>query len=431
MATVDMQRPPDSVMVRVHEIALKGKNRPYFFQRLERNLRLALRGTTVKRVQRKHLGVEVSPVSDSSWPEVAERIGRVFGVVKFYRCRKIPHSLEAIEAALVEETNGLDFATFRITAKRSDKAFPLTSLELNRRLGSLVERLTGARVSLLEPDVNIFVEVTPQEVMIYLREMPGPGGLPVGSGGRVAALMSGGIDSPVAAWRMMKRGCQVIFVHFHSFPLVDGSSREKAQEIAELLSRYQFRSTLLLVPFADVQREIILSVPPAYRVVVYRRFMTRIAERIASEYGADALVTGESLGQVGSQTLENLATIRSAATLPVLSPLIGMDKQEIIEEARRIETFPISILPDEDCCSLFTPRHPATRTKPADVERLESALDVPALVARAVEQVEVRRVTASGVSPWPATVDVERRVGARAAALPGVDSPGEKVDNET
>ncbi len=401
MATLDTQRPPDSVMVRVHEITLKGKNRPLFFRRLERNLRLALRGTAAERVVRRHLGVEVSPVTDSSWPEIAERIGRVFGVVKFYRCRKVPRSPEAIETALETEIAGLNFATFRITAKRSDKSYPLTSLELNRRLGSFVERLTGARVSLLEPDVNIFVEITPREALLYLRELPGPGGLPVGSAGRVTALLSGGIDSPVAAWRMMKRGCLVTFVHFHSFPLVDGSSREKAQEIAEILGRYQHRSTLFLVPFADVQREIILSVPPAYRVLVYRRFMTRIAEAIARERGAGALVTGESLGQVGSQTLENLAVVRDVTTMPILSPLIGMDKQEIIEQARRIDTFPVSILPDEDCCSLFTPRHPATRARIADVERLESALDVPVLVARAVEQAEERRVTASGISPQP------------------------------
>ena len=399
MATLETQRPPDSVMVRVHEITLKGKNRPLFFRRLERNLRLALRGTAAERVERRHLGIEVSPVTDASWPEIAERIGNVFGVVKFYRCRKVPRSPEAIESALETELAGLDFATFRITAKRSDKAYPLTSIELNRRLGSFVERLTGARVSLREPDVNVYVEITPREALVYLREMPGPGGLPVGSAGRVVALLSGGIDSPVAAWRMMKRGCLVTFVHFHSFPLVDGSSREKAQELAELLGRYQFRSTLFLVPFADVQREIILSVPPAYRVVVYRRFMTRIAEAIARERGAGALVTGESLGQVGSQTLENIGVVRSVATLPVLSPLIGMDKQEIIEQARRIDTFPVSILPDEDCCSLFTPRHPTTRARLADVERLESALDVPALVARAVEQAEERRVTAAGTLP--------------------------------
>ena len=171
MATIDTQRPPDSVMVRVHEIALKGKNRPHFFQRLERNLRLALRGTSVQRVVRRHLGVELSPVPDSAWPEVSERIGQVFGVVKFYRCRKVSCTLEAIEAALESEITNLDFETFRITAKRSYKAFPLTSLEINRRLGAQVERMTGARVSLLDPDVNIFVEVTPRETLLYLREM--------------------------------------------------------------------------------------------------------------------------------------------------------------------------------------------------------------------------------------------------------------------
>ena len=206
---------------------------------------------------------------------------------------------------------------------------------------------------------------------------------------------------------------------------MDGSSREKALEITELLSLYQFRSTLILVPFADVQREIILSVPPAYRVVVYRRFMTRIAERIAMRLGAGALVTGESLGQVSSQTLENLSTVRSVATLPVLSPLIGMDKQEIIGEAQRIGTFPISILPDEDCCSLFTPRHPATKTTAAEVERLESALDVPSLVERAVEQAEVRRVTASGDSTYRAPGDAaRRRNGTTVASVSGGGNRG-------
>ena len=241
-------------------------------------------------------------------------------------------------------------------------------------------------------------EILTREALVYFHEEQGPGGLPVGISGKVAALMSGGIDSPVAAWRMMKRGCLVTFVHFHSFPLVDGSSREKALELVELLNRYQYRSTLVMAPFADVQRSIILSVPPAYRVVIYRRFMVRIAERIARQHGAKALVTGESLGQVGSQTLDNLSTVRSAATLSVLSPLIGMDKLEIINEARHIDTYPISILPDEDCCTLFTPRHPATRTTVEEVERLEAALDIPALVDAAVAQAEVIDFTPDNAS---------------------------------
>ena len=385
-----MDNNQSSVIVRVHEIALKGKNRPFFFDQLVRNIKEALRDTPVERVRKRHMGVEVTLTTAASWPEVSDRLKDVFGVVKFYRCYKILSTLEAMKGFLEREVPGLVFSTFRITAKRGYKAFPMTSVELNRELGALVEGISGAKVDLIRPDLNIFVEVQPQETLVYYQEESGPGGLPVGTGGPVLAMMSGGIDSPVAAWRMMKRGCQVTFVHFHSFPLVDGTSREKAVELAELLNRYQYEATLFLVPFADVQRDIILSVPPAYRVIIYRRFMARIAEAIARERGAKALVTGESLGQVGSQTLENLVTIRSVVELPILSPLIAMDKQEIVDEARRIGSFPISIIPDEDCCSLFVPKHPATRSRPEEVDVMEAALDVPRLVERAVAQAEVR-----------------------------------------
>jgi thiamine biosynthesis protein ThiI len=396
----------NSVMVRVHEIALKGKNRPIFFTQLERNLKQALRGMAVDQVRKRHMGVEITLAPEAPWNEIVERIKQVFGVVKFYRCYKIPPSLEAIKEFLEDEVAKLTFDTFRITAKRGDKNFPMTSPELNQELGAFVQRLIGAKVKLDQPEVNIFVEIMPREALVYFQKISGPGGLPVGVSGRVAALLSGGIDSPVAAWRMMKRGCQVTFIHFHSFPLVDGSSREKAVELAQLLNLYQFRSTLFLVPFADVQRDIILSVPPAYRIVIYRRFMARIAQRIAKEQGAKALVTGESLGQVGSQTLENLVTIRSSVSLPILSPLIGMDKQEIIGEAQNIGTYPISILPDEDCCTLFVPRHPVTRSSPEEVERLESALDIPGLVERAISQVEVTHFTPEGISTGQSPVGI-------------------------
>ena len=394
-----MRYPNNSVIVRVHEIALKGKNRPTFFTQLARNIRQALRGLPVSRVGKRHMGVEVTLSPEASWEEVSERLSQVFGVVKFYRCHKLPPNLEAIREFVAQEAPKLSFKSFRITARRGHKSFPLTSPEINRDLGTVVQGLTGAAVSLKDPEANIFVEILPREALVYFEEARGPGGLPVGVGGRVMALLSGGIDSPVAAWRMMKRGCEVTFVHFHSFPLVDGTSREKAREIVGLLNRYQYRSRLLLVPFADVQRDIILSVPPAYRVVVYRRFMARIAQRLAREHGAKALVTGESLGQVGSQTLENLATVRSVLDLPVFSPLIGMDKQEIVGEARGIGTYPISIIPDEDCCTLFVPRHPVTHTTPEEVERLESALDVDALVETAAAQVEVVDFTSGSPSP--------------------------------
>ena len=394
-----MRYPNNTVIVRVHEIALKGKNRPTFFTQLARNIREALRGLPVSRVGKRHMGVEITLSPEASWEDVSDRLSQVFGVVKFYRCHKLPPNLEAIREFVAEEAPKLAFKSFRITSRRGHKSFPLTSPEINREIGATVQGLTGAAVSLKDPEVNIFIEILPREALVYFEEGRGPGGMPVGVGGRVMALLSGGIDSPVAAWRMMKRGCEVTFVHFHSFPLVDGTSREKAREIVDLLNRYQYRSRLLLVPFADVQRDIILSVPPAYRVVVYRRFMARIAQRLAREHGSKALVTGESLGQVGSQTLENMVTVRSVLDLPVFSPLIGMDKQEIVGEARGIGTYPISIIPDEDCCTLFVPRHPVTHTTAEEVERLESALDIDALVEHAAAMVEVVDFTTAKPSP--------------------------------
>jgi len=212
--------------------------------------------------------------------------------------------------------------------------------------------------------------------------MPGPGGLPVGASGTVAALLSGGIDSPVAAWRMMKRGCRVVFVHFHSVPYLPATSQAKARTLVERLTAWQYESRLLLVPFGEIQREVVLTVPPPARVIVYRRLMVRIAEALAGERSALALATGESLGQVASQTLESIARIDEAATLPILRPLIGMDKLEITAEAQRLGTFEVSIEPDADCCTLFVPAHPATRMSEAEVRAVEARLDIPRLVAQ-------------------------------------------------
>jgi len=203
--------------------------------------------------------------------------------------------------------------------------------------------------------------------------------------GRVACLLSGGIDSPVAAWRMMRRGCRVLFVHFHSYPILSRASQEKARQLATLLTQFQLHSRLFLVPFGELQQQVVLSVAPPLRVVIYRRLMVRIAETIARRQRAQALVTGEVVGQVASQTLENLTSINEVAIMPVLRPLIGMDKEEITEQAKVLGTYPISIIPDQDCCTLFTPRHPATKARRADVLRAESALPVEAMVSRAVE----------------------------------------------
>jgi thiamine biosynthesis protein ThiI len=224
----------------------------------------------------------------------------------------------------------------------------------------------------------------PEGAFYFFGKEPGAGGLPTGTGGRVACLLSGGIDSPVAAYRMMRRGCQVLLIHFHSYPILSRASQEKVREIATLLTTYQLRSRLLLVPFGELQQRIVLAVPPELRVVIYRRLMLRIAEKLARQWRARALVTGEVVGQVASQTLENLTTIAGATTLEILRPLIGMDKDEIIASAQQLGTFPISIIPDQDCCQLFTPRHPATRSHTEEVEHAERALPVEEMVDLAV-----------------------------------------------
>ena len=229
----------------------------------------------------------------------------------------------------------------------------------------------------------------PDHAFYFFGKEPGAGGLPTGTGGRVACLLSGGIDSPVAAYRMMRRGCSVLLIHFHSYPILSRASQEKVREIAALLTKYQLRSRLVLVPFGELQQQVVLGVPPELRVVIYRRLMLRIAERIARKWHARALVTGEVIGQVASQTLENLTAIAAATTLEVLRPLVGMDKDEIAAEAERLGTLPISNIPDQDCCQLFTPRHPATRARIENVDAAEAVLPIDAMVDAAVAAASV------------------------------------------
>jgi thiamine biosynthesis protein ThiI len=273
--------------------------------------------------------------------------------------------------------------TFRVSAKRADKRFPLTSPQIEREVGGRIKEARGWTVDLDDPAFTIHVETLTGEAFYSFGREPGPGGLPVGSSARVVCLLSGGIDSPVAAWRMMRRGCRVVFVHFHSYPILSRASQEKALQLARMLTAFQFRTKLYLVPFGEIQQRVVLAVAPPLRVVVYRRLMMRIAEQIARANRARALVTGEVVGQVASQTLENMATIGRVVSLPVLRPLVGMDKEEIIAAAQRLGTFPISIVPDQDCCTLFTPRHPATKARPEDVERAEAELPIDEMVRQA------------------------------------------------
>ncbi len=380
-----MSRLRPAVVVHYHEVSLKRGNRPLFLRHLATNIARALADVGPARVLQLP-GRIVVDLEGNATPEVVrDRVSRVCGIASLALAHRVPSTVEAMKAVIGRLVEGRDFPSFRISARRAFKTYPMTSVELNRELGAFVLERVKTRVDLHDPALTIHVEVLPNETFVYTDVTRGPGGLPVGASGTVAALLSGGIDSPVAAWRMMKRGCRVVFVHFHSVPYLPATSQAKARALVERLTEWQYRSQLFLVPLGEVQREVVLSVPPPARVVVYRRMMVRIAEVLARQTGALALTTGESLGQVASQTLTNLARIDEVAGMPVLRPLIGMDKLEITAEAQRLGTFEISIEPDADCCTLFTPRHPSTRVSADEIRRYESALDLPRLVALAVD----------------------------------------------
>ena len=379
-----------SVIVHYQEIALKGRNRPWFVERLVSNLRSATSDLGQVRVRALMGRIELRYGPGVEWPELRDRLSRLPGIANFSRAVRAPRDLDAITETILGELEDTDVGTFRVSAQRADKRFPLTSPEVERQLGGRIKAARGWRVNLTAPELTVRVEILNDAVFCYLRKEPGAGGLPSGVSGRVACLLSGGIDSPVAAYRMIKRGCRVRLVHFHSYPILSRTSQEKVLEIAELLTRHQLDSRLYLVAFGELQRRVVLAVPPPLRVVVYRRLMLRIAERIARRCGATALVTGEAVGQVASQTLDNIAVIDEVAAMPVLRPLIGMDKEEIVTEARRLDTYRVSIVPDEDCCTLFTPKHPATRATLRKVADAEAALDVEGLVSEAVGSAERR-----------------------------------------
>ncbi len=373
-----------SILVHYQEIALKGNNRPWFIARLVRNLREAVSDLDIQEVRVLMGRIEIVLGPGTDYAAASERIARVFGVGNFARAGRARLDVDAIAAGILRDLGDRQVETFRVSARRADKRFPLTSPQIEREVGGRIKEARGWRVDLDDPQFTIRVETLTSEAFYSFGTERGAGGLPVGASGRVAALLSGGIDSPVAAWRLMRRGCRVLFVHFHSYPILSRASQEKARELVRLLTRFQFHSRLLLVPFGEIQQRVVLAVAPPLRVVIYRRLMMRIAEAAARAHRARALVTGEVVGQVASQTLENLAQINDVVSVPVLRPLVGMDKEEIIAQAQQLGTYPISIIPDQDCCTLFTPRHPATKARRADVEAAEAALPIAEIVAGAL-----------------------------------------------
>jgi tRNA uracil 4-sulfurtransferase len=370
----------DSALIRYHEIALKKGNRQYFTELLKRNLLAAVKDLGTKEIRSLPARLLLTFKTDVPKTTLVERLSGVFGVANFSLVERVDRDIEILRARILTALNGQRFDSFRIETQRGDKTFSLTSPEINRCLGAAVQEKSGARVDLKNAQFTVTVEILPRDAFFGFDKIAGAGGLPVGTSGRVAALISGGFDSPVAAYRMMQRGCRIIFVHFHSAPYQDKTSQEKVRQLVTRLTRHQFQSRVYLVPFGEIQRRIVAAVARPLRVVLYRRMMLRIGEAIARKEKARALVTGESLGQVASQTLDNMAVIEQAARLPILRPLVGMDKQEIIDQARRIGTFDISAIPDQDCCQLFVPKHPATKARFADVEQDETKFDVQELL---------------------------------------------------
>jgi thiamine biosynthesis protein ThiI len=379
----------DYLIVHYHEVGLKGGNRSLFERALVRNIARASSDLADLKPRRLP-GRILVPVPAGADPDsIAARTQSVFGIANLAVARGGVLSFDDICELAGELMRG-EFETFAVRARVAHSRFPMSAREINEKLGAWLLEHIGKRVNLSDPDVTCYVEVVADLVLVYTDRLSGPGGLPVGTSGRIAALLSAGIDSPVAAVRMMQRGARATLIHFHSQPFTDASSVRNTEEIANVLTARQYETNLYLVPLAPAQEEIVAACPEELRTILYRRMMMRIGSELAKADGAQALVTGDSLGQVASQTLENLAVVEEASTVPVLRPLIGRDKTEIIEEARALGTFDISSAPCQEACVLFEPKTPVTKARLNAVQRAESALDLPAMTARAVADTELR-----------------------------------------
>ena len=387
----------DIILLKLGEIVLKGLNRRSFEQKLMANVRRRLAHIGKFRVYCLQSTVYVEAAEDGADVDAAfEALKKVFGIVKLSRAAACEKDKDAIAKLAIEylREDMLKAKSFKVESKRSDKSFPMTSVELSQYVGGeLNEAYPNVAVDVHDPELVVYIEVRDLAAYVHATPVPGAGGMPVGCNGVAVTLLSGGIDSPVSTYMIAKRGVRLIPLHFFSFPYTSEQAKEKVIELGNMLTEYCGRMTLEIAPFTHIQEEIRDKCPEEYFTLIMRRFMMRIAQRVAYETGAKAIVTGENLGQVASQTMEAMASTQAVTDLPVLQPLIGMDKEEIITLARKIGTFDTSILPYEDCCTVFTPKHPRTRPKLSEVEKAESVLDIEALVNEAVnglEEVELR-----------------------------------------
>jgi thiamine biosynthesis protein ThiI len=379
------------ILLKLGEAALKGQNKSAFEEALIKNARRRLKGCGNFRFTKAQSTIYVIPDEGANLDEAVSRLLRVFGAAGVSRSAVTDKDWEAIKTTAADYLKApLEAAsTFRVDAKRSDKSFPMLSPAICSELGSyLLMRFPHLSVDLHNPDLRVTVEVRDFGAYIHADQLPGAGGIPVGVSGRASLLVSGGIDSPVAGYMIAKRGLSMDAIHFASPPYTSDRALLKVKELVKILARYTGRVYLSVVGFTEIQEAIARHCPEAFSTLIMRRFMMEIASIHAGRHGCDALVTGESLGQVASQTVQAIACTNTAASLPVLRPLIGLDKTEIVDLARRIDTYETSILPYEDCCTVFTPRRPKTRPRLEQVIEAERALDRPALIARALERID-------------------------------------------
>jgi len=381
----------DCVLIHYGEIALKGLNRPFYERKLVENIKRALEGEEYAGVKHIHgrLILELSEKSDTS--RIEERLKRVFGIAWFAFCYRTKADKESIMRCVEKNIPFNPGEKVRVSTNRADKTLPFTSIELNRELGAHLVNRFNVEVSLKAPEKEVFVEIADGEAYIHTQKVKGLCGLPVGVSGRVLHLLSGGIDSPVAAWLLMKRGCEVDYLHFHAFQRFDERWNAKILDIVKVLNRYSFSARIFFVSFHPFEIEAV-KVPLRYRLILFRRYMVRVGEKIANKYGIAALSSGENLAQVSSQTLENLSVIERAVSTPILRPLLTYDKNETVNLAKQIGTFELSIRPYKDCCSLFIAKHPVTKARLEDVERIESGMNLNEAVEASVEKAEVVEV---------------------------------------
>ncbi len=392
------------IVVRYAEIAIKGKNKNMFVGQLVKNIQSVLRDKNVGEIVKLRDRILVLAKADSFFDEETfERLQLVYGIASLSPALRCDTDLESLQKNGLRVVETLEYKTFRVRVRRVDKRIPLRSMDAARDIAAYILPIKEAEVKMKGAECELFVDLLDTGGYVYTQKIQGPGGLPVGVTGSITVMLSGGIDSPVAAARMLKRGCYAHMVHFHSHPFVTRASWEKAEELAEVIAKRQGTVKLYGVAFGELQREIVDKAPMKLRIVLYRRFMVRIAAAIGDRHRAKALVTGEALAQVASQTLTNMVVIDEASPLPILRPLVGYDKQEIINEAQALGTFEISIQPDQDCCTLFTPRHPETHAKMYEVVEAESKMDIEALVKGCVENVEAVTIHA----PWVPAGDGE------------------------